>query len=81
MLQVALEEILPPLRLLKSKTKLQFADLQYIVFTNSVLHAPEATILLGRLLMVFLCDAVGGHLVFSNVVQTASRNFVISPNL
>ena len=75
LLQAALNDILPPLRLLKSKTRLQFADLQYILSTNPVLCASEATILLGRLMMVFLCDAVGGHLVFNNVVQMVSRDF------
>ena len=72
-MQAALKEILPPLRLLMSKSRLQFADLQYVLFTGPVLHAVESTILPGRLLMVFLCDAIGGHLVFSYVVQMASK--------
>ena len=68
-LQAVLKEILHPLRLLKSKTRLQFADVQYILFTSPVLRDPEAAILLGRLLLVFLCNALGGHLVFKDVVQ------------
>jgi len=68
-LQAALKEILHPLRLLKSKTRLQFADVQYILFTSPVLRDPEAAILLGRLLLVFLCDALGGHVVFKDVLQ------------
>lgn len=71
--QAALKEILHPLRLLKSKTRLQFADVQYILFTSPVLRDPEAAILLGRLLLVFLCNALGGHLVFKDVVQLASN--------
>lgn len=71
-LQAALKEILHPLRLLKSKSKLQFADVQYILFTSPVLRATEAAILLGRVMLVFLCDAHGGHLVFRDVIQMAS---------
>ena len=74
--QAALKEILHPLRLLKSKTRLQFADVQYILFTSPVLRASEAAILLVRLLLVFLCDALGGHLVFRDVVQMASRHYL-----
>ena len=72
-LQGALKEFLHPLRLLKSKTRLQFADVQYILFTSAVLRDPEAAILLGRLLLVFLCNSLGGHLVFKDVVQWASN--------
>lgn len=77
-LQAALKEILHPLRLLKLKTRLQFADVQYILFTSPVLRDPEAVILLGRLLLVFLCNALGGHLVFKDVVQLV-RNKNILP--
>ncbi|KAL9950391.1 hypothetical protein ACROYT_G042879 [Oculina patagonica] len=66
-LKAALKEILHPLRLLKSKSRLQFADVQYILFTSPVLRASEAAILLGRLLLVFLCNALGGHLVFRDL--------------
>ncbi|XP_073259448.1 Fanconi anemia group C protein-like [Porites lutea] len=79
--KAALKEILPPLRLLKSKSRLQFADLQYVLFTSPVLHASESTILLGRLLMVFLCDAIGGHLVFSHVVQMLTPGFSATKRL
>jgi len=39
------------------------------LFTSPVLRDPEAAILLGRLLLVFLCNSLGGHLVFKDVVQ------------
>ena len=73
-LQAALKEILPSLRLLQSKTRLQFADLQYVLCTSPISCGPDAAIMLGRLLMLFLCNAVGGHLVLRSVVQMASRN-------
>lgn len=58
-----------PMRLLKSKTRLQFADIKYILSTCPVLRVSEASTLLGRLLLVFLCDALGGYLVFTEVVK------------
>lgn len=70
--QAAVKEILNPLRLLKLKTRLQFADIKCILSTCPVLRASEASILLGRLLLVFLCDALGGHLVFTDVVKLVS---------
>ena len=60
------------MRLLKSKTRLQFADILYILSTCPVLRASEASILLSRLLLAFLCDALGGHLVFTEVVKLVS---------
>lgn len=68
-LKEAVREIVYPMRLLKSKTRLQFADILYILSTCPVLRASEASILLSRLLLVFLCDALGGHLVFTEVVK------------
>lgn len=74
-LKAALKEILHPLRLLKSKTRLQYADVQYILFKSPLLRDPEASILLGRLLLLFLCNALGGHFVFKDVVQLLTPNF------
>lgn len=68
-LKAAVKEIMNPMRLLKSKTRLQFADMKYILSTCPVLRVSEASTLLGRLLLVFLCDALGGYLVFTEVVK------------
>jgi len=46
-----------------------------------VLRDPEAAILLGRLLLVFLCNALGGHLVFKDVLQLVSNQDIILNNL